>query len=134
MKQSPRTAPRTLAGTLTCKALTSDPNRPPISPAGAVFSRCLAMLDRGARGTLSHRRPADRRCGSDMACVPAGHRGVELIAAAVDGRPGRRHLALSHLQVTSRRCQASSVARRYGDRRRGINRESDASQSRWVGW
>ena len=32
------------------------------------------------------------------------------IVAAVDGRPGRRRFAWSHLRVTSRRCQASSVA------------------------
>ena len=33
-----------------------------------------------------------------------------LITAAVDGRPGRRRFAQSHLRVTSRRYQASSAA------------------------
>jgi len=60
------------------------------------------------------------------------------IAAAVDGRPGRRRLVSSHLRATSRRCQASSVAGVTADpslrRRRGTSRDKVGNHSRPPGW
>src|SRR5450755_3033079 len=51
-----------------------------------------------------------------------------LITAAVDGRPGRRRFAQSHLRVTSRRYQASSAAAVTANtsprRCRGISRDA----------
>ena len=60
--------------------------------------------------------------------------GAERTAAA----SGRRRFVQSHLRVTSRRCQASSVAGVTAStsphRRRGISFDNAASQSRPAGW
>jgi hypothetical protein len=55
----------------------------------------------------------------------------------VAGRPGRRRLLVSYFLAASLRCQASSVAGVTGktsaQRRRGMNRESAANQTRPAG-
>jgi len=47
-----------------------------------------------------------------------------LITAAVDGRPGRRRFAQSHLRVTSRRYQASSAA--------AVTANTSPRRCRWI--
>jgi hypothetical protein len=60
--------------------------------------------------------------------------GAERTAAA----SGRRRFVQSHLRVTSRRCQATSVAGVTAStsphRRRGISFDNAASHSRPAGW